>query len=108
MQNYLTVWVRSEGESTVVEVAGELDLASAAQLTEALELAWRNHPEQVVLELGGLHFIDMAGVRSVLEAQRNAEQQGGRLVLADVRQPVRRVLALAGMSDVFTIRENHS
>lgn len=103
MSTYLTVSVRREGDSAVVEVGGELDLASSAQLEQALQLAWRAQPEQVVVELDELRFIDMAGLRVLLDAQQRAEDEDGRLVLAGVREPVRRVLALARMSDRFTI-----
>lgn len=108
VQTYLTVSVRRQDDSVVVEVSGELDLASATQLERALQLAWREQPQLVVIELGELHFIDMAGLRALLEAQRHAEGQGSQLVLAHVRAPLRRVLTLAHMSHLFTIRENHS
>lgn len=105
VQTYLTVSVRREGDSAVVQVGGELDLASSAQLEQALQLAWRAQPEQVVVELDELRFIDMAGLRVLLGAQQRAEQEDGRLVLAGVREPVRRVLTLAQISDLFTIEE---
>lgn len=108
VQTYLTVSVRRQDDSVVVEVGGELDLASATQLERALKLAWRGQPELVVIDLGELQFIDMAGLRALLEAQQHAEDQGGRLILAHVRAPLRRVLALANLSDLFTIRGNHS
>lgn len=107
MHTYLTVSVRREEESTVVELGGELDLGSSPQLTQALEHASRDQPKLVVIDLRELHFIDVAGLRVLLEAQEQTEERGGRLVLAHVRQPVRRVLTLAQMSDVFTISENH-
>jgi anti-sigma B factor antagonist len=107
VQTYLTVSVRREGESTVVELGGELDLGSSPQLSQALEHASRDEPELVVIDLRELQFIDVAGLRVLLEAQQAAQLRGGRFMLAHVRQPVRRVLSLAQMGDVFTISNNH-
>ena len=105
-QSYLTVAVRRQDDSAIVEVGGELDLASSPQLVRALELAWRDQPEVVVIDLGELFFIDMAGLRALLEAQQQATAHDTRLVLARVRRPVRRVLELARMRDLFTIQED--
>lgn len=106
MHTHLTVSVRREGESAVVELGGELDLASSAQLEQALQVAWPDAPALVVFDLRHLHFIDVSGLRVLIQAQQHAEKRGGQLVLAHVRQPIRRVLALARMGDVFTIRDN--
>jgi len=106
VQSYLTVSVRTQGDSAVVEVGGELDLASAAQLEQALQLAWRDEPELVVIDLGELYFIDMAGLRVLVEAQQRAGERDTRLALSHVRRPVRRVLELARIRDLFTIHEN--
>lgn len=108
MQSYLTVSVRRQGDSAVVEVGGELDLGSSAQLEQALDLAWRDEPELVVIDLGDLYFVDMAGIRVLLGARQQAAERDSRLVLSRVRRPVQRVLQIARMRDLFTIEENHA
>lgn len=106
MQTYLRVSVREQGHSTVVEVDGELDLASSRILDQALEDAWRKRPHLVVLELGDLRFIDMAGLRVLLSAKQQAERQDARLVLANVRDGVLRVMKLAGVRSLFIVLED--
>lgn len=98
--------MREQGQSTVIQLDGELDLGSATELEQALELVWRNSPRLVVLDLKHLQFTDMAGLRVLMAAQEQAERQSWRLVLANVPDPVRRVMGLARISDVFTILEN--
>lgn len=105
MQNYLTVSVLGRGRSTVVQVDGELDLASSPQLEHALEQAWGNAPDEIVLDLGRLHFMDMSGLRVLLTATQRAESQGTDLVLTNVRAQIRRVLTLAGVNGLLRIRE---
>jgi anti-anti-sigma factor len=106
VQAYLRVSVREQGHSAIVEVDGELDLASSHQLALALDQTWRKQPRLVVLELGDLRFIDMAGLRVLLVAQQRAEHEHARLVLANVREPVHRVMRLANVTGLFTILED--
>ena len=106
MQTYLSVSVRRESGSAVVEVGGELDLASASQLEQALKLALVDAPRVVVVDVGNLYFVDMTGLRVLLDAQQQAARQHGELILTRVRDPTRRVLELARVTDRFTIRDN--
>jgi anti-sigma B factor antagonist len=105
VQAYLSVSVRERGESVIVEVGGELDLASSPDLERVLDETLRPHPGLVVVEMGKLNFIDMSGLRVLLSAQQRAEERGTRLVLANVRSQIRRVMALARVDDLLTVLE---
>ena len=88
----------------MVEVDGELDLASSPELEHALEQAWGDAPDEIVLDLEKLSFMDMAGLRVLLTATRRAQRRGTSLVLTNVRGPVRRVMALTGVNGLLPIR----
>jgi anti-sigma B factor antagonist len=78
----LTV-ARDEGGATRLTLRGELDLATAARLEQALAQSG----EDVLLDLRGLTFMDSTGVRVLLEAAE-AGPAGLRIVLpasGDVR-----------------------
>jgi anti-anti-sigma factor len=106
VQTYLSVSVRDQGESIVIELDGELDLGSSPQLEQALDYAQRDHPPLVVVDLDRLSFTDMAGLRVLMAAQEQSDREGGRLVLANVPDNVRRLIRLAQVNGVFTILEN--
>jgi len=105
VQTYLSVSVREQDRSVVLELEGELDLASSPQLEHVLERTRREHPGLMVLDLERLRFIDMAGIRVLLAAQQRAERYGHRLVLANVRHSIRRVMQLASVNGVLTVLE---
>lgn len=105
MNAHLSVSVRERGQSVVVEVCGELDLASSSKLEHALRETWRVKPRLLVLELAKLRFIDMAGLRVLLGAQQDAADRSAQLVLANVRPAIRRVMALAQVDDLLTVLE---
>jgi anti-sigma B factor antagonist len=93
--------VRQSGRSAVLRLRGELDLASANQLEAAIRHL--QDPVEVVIDLGGLTFLDMAGLRVLITAHDDAARAGQRFVLANVSKPIRRVLSLAAADTVLPV-----
>jgi anti-sigma B factor antagonist len=83
-------------DGTVIAVSGELDVASAPELDDLLR---RTDGEAVTLDLSGVRFIDPAGLRVLLVAQRDIDARGGQLVIRQPSWPVRRLAQLSGTTD---------
>ena len=88
------VVVSEDAAGTVVVPSGELDLGTASDL-EAV-LATQSGP--VVVDLRELRFIDLAGLRALLEADARSRQDG--MNLRFIPGPmVRRLLSVAELPD---------
>jgi anti-sigma B factor antagonist len=83
----------------VIELAGELDLATAPHVASVLD-RMMVIPDHIVIEAGGLTFIDSTGLRLLL---RVSDLVGGRVELRDAGLQVRRLLEITGMTDRFTL-----
>jgi len=81
-----------------VRAFGELDLAGSAELEIALRDATTS-ARLVVLDLSELSFIDLVGVRTIVDASARALSEGRRLILAFAPAHVQRLFTLAGVSD---------
>lgn len=92
----LRVEICRDGVIATVTVGGELDLANAAQLTERLLTIARTNPERLVLDLGGLVFVDVAGARALDQAYKVLEA-GCPVILRRPRPSARKVLRLTGL-----------
>jgi anti-anti-sigma factor len=68
----------------LVEVFGELDLATAPQLCAHLDDARRARVRRCVLDLTGVAFCDSTGLRALLGASQELRVAGGRLAIACV------------------------
>lgn len=91
---------RAADGTVVITVTGDLDLMSADSLRDAVATALAGGSRPLVFELGGLRFIDSAGLAVLIEAASSAES-------IEVRAPspaVRRAVELTGLSDVLTVR----
>jgi anti-anti-sigma factor len=89
------------GYERVIAV-GEIDLATGAWLTDALQGA-QARAQSVVLDLSAATFIDAAGIRILLAADTRARAAFGTFAIADPTSPVERVLQLVGADRVLAI-----
>ena len=93
----LTVRVEQDGEALVVSATGELDLVNASTLEAALRKAIAGDASGVILDLGGVTFVDSAGLRLVLLMAKQSLRNGGRLRLLRGSVPVERVIQGSGV-----------
>jgi anti-sigma B factor antagonist len=94
--------VERQDATTLVFLRGELDLASAEAALAVLIDALRDG--DLVIDASELSFIDSSGIRSILEAYREAHHGIGAGRHVTVRAPspqVRRVLQLTGIDDLI-------
>ncbi|HEU0317793.1 MAG TPA: STAS domain-containing protein [Solirubrobacteraceae bacterium] len=91
-----SVW---RGDALYLEVEGELDLATAPTLDEALIRAEASTAALVVIDLTGASFIDSTGLRTLLEAHLRSEADGNRLRITGASDQAQRLFRLAGLLD---------
>lgn len=99
--------VERGGPCVLVSVHGELDIATAPQLVDALEQA-ATDGEQVVVNLLDTSFIDSTGLTTLFRAHKQHEGGGKSfsIVCGPDNYEVRRVVDLMGFDAVFTIHES--
>jgi anti-anti-sigma factor len=85
-----------------VHVRGELDIATAPQLTEALDAALSN-ASLVLVDLSRLTFIDCVGLGAITAVHSRARSSARRLVLSSITAQVNRLLEITGTAARFEI-----
>lgn len=88
----LRVRVSRQTHELVLAFTGELDIASADELGEALHAFDADGFRHVTLDLSGVSFCDAAGIGALIAAHNAVTTTGGELSLSGLRSPVRRVL----------------
>lgn len=63
-------------DRAVLHVHGELDIATAAELAEAVEVALLEAPPGLVLDLSPTVFVDSSGCRQLAVSARRAASRG--------------------------------
>ncbi|GAB3350407.1 STAS domain-containing protein [Modestobacter lapidis] len=85
------------GGSLMVELAGELDLASLPDVAAPLDGLLARRPQPVVLELTDLTFLDSSGVAVLVRIANHFQQVRTR----SATEPVRRVIEVLGLAGRF-------
>jgi anti-anti-sigma factor len=97
----LTIAIQRAGDTHVIALTGELDIATVEGVERALLDAESSDAATIVLDLSGLTFMDSTGVRLVLGATARARADSNRLSLVRGSPPVQRVFELSGVDDTL-------
>lgn len=96
--------VESDDGSTVVWVAGELDIASVPALRDALFRAV-DGPGDVVLDVSDVVFCDASTLAVLVNARNRARARGGRLVVRHPPPAMRRVIDVTRLDGILDVEE---
>jgi anti-sigma B factor antagonist len=93
----LAVRSEREGDAQIIELIGELDLDGAPRFEEALRHAEAGDATAIVVDLGGLEFIDSTGLRLLVMAAERSQE--GRFSLLRGPKQVHRVFEITDLVD---------
>ena len=99
----LKLAVQDHGDQAMINVGGEIDLATSPQLQAVLVVLVDRGLHQLIIDLEQVSFLDYAGVGMLVDARRRVQEHGGSLRLVRPAPLVRRVLEVTGMTAVFPI-----
>lgn len=89
--------VADDDDGITVTVRGELDVLTAPFLWERLETLVPKAGERLVLDLGGVRFIDSMGLGVIVRAQSRLRHASGRLVVRSLQEQARKVFEMTGL-----------
>jgi len=102
----IVVHSHSEGDWTVLTVAGELDVVGAPDLRQSVMDAVKTGRHRLVLDLSGVDFIDSFGLGVLVGALKRVRLLDGDLMVIVPEPRVRRVLEVCDLDRVFTIHRS--
>lgn len=88
-----------DGDTAIVELHGELDLASSPAFSAQLEQTEAAAPSTIVIDLSELAFMDSTGLRSILMARERCDEQGRRFAVVPGGRQVARLLEIARVDE---------
>ncbi len=96
----------SHGVRTVVQVGGEIDLYTAAQLREHLVDLVTDGRCHLIFDLEHVEFLDSTGLGVLLGALKRARAHGGSLQLVCSQDRILKVLRVTALNEVFQIHSS--
>lgn len=90
-----------------LRLEGELDLWSVERLQAVLQRVAREN-DAIVVGLQSCNFVDSTGIALFLQARRQLEDKGGRLVLYGCSDQVLRIFTVAGLTEAGIVFDSRS
>ncbi len=100
----MDIAIRTVVDVTVVEMAGELDAATAPVAQQQL-LPLAKAGSRILLDMTNVEYMSSAGLRMLLSTYRQLSSNDGRIVLVGVSEEIQDTMSVTGFINFFTIRQ---
>ena len=94
---------REEGNVTVLQVNGRLDLASGSALKEEIKRLFNQDRNSIHLNLAEVEFINSSGLGALVSIMKEVRMQKGRLTLSNLASYVQEIFDITQLSHIFEI-----
>ena len=99
----LRIEVANTTSPTTVVLAGEIDIATAGRVRDALIAISNGGENKVVVDMTNVTFMDSTGLAALVGPLKRFRSMNGEIVLRAPTRGVQKVLEITGLTRVFTI-----
>ena len=99
----LRIEVANTTSPTTVMLTGEIDVATAPRVRDALIAVSNGGETKVIVDMTNVTFMDSTGLAALVGPLKRFRSMNGQIVLRSPARSVRKVLEISGLTRVFTI-----
>ena len=99
----LSLSARHEGDYTIIECGGELDIATVSRLRELFADLIADGHHHLVVDLQGVEFLDSTGLGVLIGGLKRVDPHDGSFQLVCTQDRVLKIFHITGLTNVFTI-----
>jgi len=103
----VNISIRRVDKAAILDISGNIDMSNSPQVRKALLNEIREKgASRVVLNLGGVAYIDSSGVASLVEGLKASRDLGLRFILYGLSDSAREVLKISRLLKLFEIYDD--
>ena len=100
----MNVDIKSENGYAVAMLNGEIDHHNAKEIREEIDrFIIANQPRELAMDFSNISFMDSSGIGLIMGRYKLISECGGRLVVKNPRQYIKRVLKISGIERIVRI-----
>src|SRR5512143_4150929 len=99
----LSLTTRTEGDHTIVSVAGEIDVYTAPKLREQLIDLVSSGAYHLIVDMEGVDFLDSTGLGVLVGGLKRVRAHDGSLRLVCTQERILKIFRITGLTKVFPI-----
>jgi anti-sigma B factor antagonist len=102
----LSLSTRTEGDQTVLEVGGEIDVYTAPKLREQFAQLVEDGRYGIVVDLEKVAFLDSTGLGVLVGGLKKVRSHDGWLRLVCTQERILKIFRITGLDKVFPIHDS--
>ena len=100
----MTFDIREENGIMAVNVSGRLDTPAAVKAQQEIVPLLENANKEIVLDCEKLDYISSSGLRLFLTIRKEAASKGGKVIIENINDEIKKVFMMTGFFNLFEIR----
>ena len=102
----MPVEIDIDEKSVTAYISGEIDHHNAAGLRNEIDEAVENaYPEILVLDFGGVSFMDSSGIGLVMGRYKLMRNLSGKVIIQNAPKAIKKVMRMAGIEKLLSAEE---
>ena len=102
----LSLTTRTEGDRTVVQVGGEIDVYTAPKLREQLVDLVNAGQYHLIVDMENVEFLDSTGLGVLVGGLKRVRAHDGALRLVCTQERILKIFRITGLTKVFPIHDS--
>ncbi|TAN43683.1 MAG: anti-sigma factor antagonist [Nitrospirae bacterium] len=95
--------IREYEGGKVIAVSGEIDLYSSPLLRKQLMVFVKKKESPLLVDFGGVSYIDSSGIATFVEGLKGVMSFGGRMKMFGIRPAIMEIFSFSKLDKVFEI-----
>ena len=96
--------VKENNEKVLATVGGRLDTPSAVSAQQEITPLLENADKEIILDCSNLEYISSSGLRLLLTIRKEAAAKGGKVIVKDINDDIKKVFMMTGFYNLFEIK----
>ena len=96
--------VKENNEKVRATVSGRLDTPSAVSAQQEITPLLENADKEIILDCSNLEYISSSGLRLLLTIRKEAAAKGGKVIVKDINDDIKKVFMMTGFYNLFEIK----
>ena len=96
--------IKEENGGITAIVSGRLDTPAAVKAQQEITPLLDNADKEITLDCSSLEYISSSGLRLFLTIRKETAAKGGKVIIVNINDEIRKVFTMTGFFNLFDIR----
>ena len=96
--------IKEQSTGMLATVSGRLDTPAAVKAQQEITPLLENADKEIILDCTDLEYISSSGLRLFLTIRKETAAKGGKVVIQNINDEIRKVFMMTGFFNLFEIK----